>query len=54
MQRGDILVQIGTTSITEANISDVISGFKAGDAADVIVIRGKERTTLKIVFTERK
>lgn len=54
MKAGDILLQIGATAITDRNIGDVLAGYKSGDSVDAVVLRGQERKTLSVTFTDRK
>jgi hypothetical protein len=54
LKTGDVLVQIGKKDVSEQNIGELMKAYKSGDSVDVVVIRGKERKTIKVTFGEKK
>ncbi len=54
IKTGDVIIQIGSTNVTEKGMSEIIAGYGAGDIAEFTVIRGKEKKTVKVTFSEKK
>jgi thiol-disulfide isomerase/thioredoxin len=54
LKSGDVIVQIGAKNVTEKSMSEIVATFKAGDAVDFTIFRGKEKKVVKVTFGEKK
>ena len=54
VRAGDVLLEIGGTSVTERNIVKTLSRYAPGDKASLEVLRSGERRTLTVGFAGRK
>jgi S1-C subfamily serine protease len=53
LQPGDLLVELGGEPVSEERLGDLLSKRQPGDPVEVVVLRAKKRTTVKIILAER-
>jgi S1-C subfamily serine protease len=54
LTKGDVLEQIGGKEVSEQGLLEVLAGYKPGESAEVMILRGKERKTVRVTFAETK
>ena len=53
LMAGDLILEIdGKEVSSNADLSDLIAGYNAGESADVLIRRNGERTTVRVTFGE--
>jgi len=53
MKTGDVLLKLDGNDITASSLADLLSARKCGEQAELVVLRGGERTTLKGTLGDR-
>jgi S1-C subfamily serine protease len=54
IQPGDLLVELDGKPVSEEKLGELLAKRQPGDTVDAVVLRAKQRVTVKILLAERK
>ena len=53
LKAGDLILEVGGKEVSSnADLSDIIAGYNAGESADFLIRRDSERLTIRVTFAE--